>query len=62
MLEVIFFMMDCIDVLINNVGLVLGLNKVYECELDDWEIMIDMNIKGLLYFICLILSFMIEYD
>lgn len=55
-------MMDCIDVLINNVGLVLGLNKVYECELDDWEIMIDMNIKGLLYFICLILSFMIEYD
>lgn len=38
-----------IDVLINNAGKALGLSKLYEGELDDWEEMIDTNIKGLLY-------------
>ena len=37
-----------IDVLINNAGLALGLEKEYEGNLDDWETMIDTNIKGLL--------------
>jgi 3-hydroxy acid dehydrogenase / malonic semialdehyde reductase len=38
-----------IDVLINNAGLSRGLDKVYEGKLEDWEEMIDTNIKGLLY-------------
>ena len=55
-------MTDRIDALINNAGLALGLNKAYECELDDWEIMIDTNIKGLLHLTRLILPSMIEHD
>jgi hypothetical protein len=37
-----------IDVLVNNAGLALGLEAEYEGSLDDWETMIDTNIKGLL--------------
>ena len=37
-----------VDVLINNAGLALGLEKEYEGDPMDWEIMIDTNIKGLL--------------
>ena len=38
-----------IDVLINNAGLSRGLDKQYEAPRQDWEEMIDTNIKGLLY-------------
>lgn len=38
-----------IDVLINNAGLALGLEKEYEGDYRDWDTMIDTNIKGLLY-------------
>lgn len=38
-----------IDVLINNAGLAVGLNTIQEGNVDDWERMIDTNIKGLLY-------------
>ncbi|MBV9387058.1 MAG: SDR family oxidoreductase [Chroococcidiopsidaceae cyanobacterium CP_BM_ER_R8_30] len=38
-----------IDVLINNAGLSRGLDKIYEGDLQNWEEMIDTNIKGLLY-------------
>jgi NADP-dependent 3-hydroxy acid dehydrogenase YdfG len=38
-----------IDVLINNAGLAVGLNPLQEGVVDDWERMIDTNIKGLLY-------------
>jgi 3-hydroxy acid dehydrogenase/malonic semialdehyde reductase len=38
-----------IDVLINNAGLAVGLNPIDKGEVDDWERMIDTNIKGLLY-------------
>jgi NADP-dependent 3-hydroxy acid dehydrogenase YdfG len=38
-----------IDVLVNNAGLAVGLNKIQDGEIDDWERMIDTNIKGLLY-------------
>ena len=38
-----------IDVLINNAGLAAGLGSIQEGEIDDWEQMIDTNIKGLLY-------------
>ena len=37
-----------IDVLINNAGLALGLDKEYEGDPEDWNTMIDTNIKGLL--------------
>lgn len=37
-----------IDVLINNAGLALGLEPEYEGDFEDWETMIDTNIKGLL--------------
>ena len=38
-----------IDILINNAGLALGLERTNNADLEDWEIMIDTNIKGLLY-------------
>jgi NADP-dependent 3-hydroxy acid dehydrogenase YdfG len=37
-----------ISVLINNAGLVLGVEKEFEVNPDDWDVMIDTNIKGLL--------------
>lgn len=37
-----------IDVLVNNAGLALGLEPEYEGSMDDWETMIDTNVKGLL--------------
>lgn len=38
-----------IDVLINNAGLAAGLELFNESDIDDWERMIDTNVKGLLY-------------
>lgn len=38
-----------IDVLINNAGLAAGLSHIHEGDYNDWEQMIDTNIKGLLY-------------
>lgn len=38
-----------IDILVNNAGLAVGLNHIHEGVIDDWERMIDTNIKGLLY-------------
>ncbi len=38
-----------IDVLINNAGLASGLDFIHEANIDDWEKMIDTNVKGLLY-------------
>ncbi len=38
-----------IDILINNAGLSRGLKKAYEDDIEDWEEMVDTNIKGLLY-------------
>jgi 3-hydroxy acid dehydrogenase/malonic semialdehyde reductase len=40
---------QAIYILINNAGLSRGLEKVYEGKIDDWEEMIDTNVKGLLY-------------
>jgi NADP-dependent 3-hydroxy acid dehydrogenase YdfG len=39
---------QAIDVLINNAGLVLGVDKEFEGDPDEWDIVIDTNIKGLL--------------
>jgi 3-hydroxy acid dehydrogenase/malonic semialdehyde reductase len=49
-----------IDVLINNAGLALGLGMAHQTNLDQWETMIDTNIKGLIYFTRLILPGMVE--
>ncbi len=49
-----------IDVLINNAGLALGLEKEYEGNYDDWDTMIDTNIKGLLTMTRLIVPGMVE--
>lgn len=38
-----------IDVLVNNAGLARGFDKIYEGKVEDWNEMIDTNIKGLLY-------------
>lgn len=38
-----------IDLLVNNAGLAVGLSSIQEGVIDDWERMIDTNIKGLLY-------------
>lgn len=40
---------QAIDVLINNAGLSRGLDKQYEAPQQDWEEMVDTNIKGLIY-------------
>lgn len=40
---------DRIDILINNAGLASGLSTIDEGNIDDWETMIDTNVKGLLY-------------
>ncbi len=50
-----------IDVLINNAGLALGRDFFDEAPLDDWETMIDTNLKGLLYVSKAVVPFMIEH-
>jgi 3-hydroxy acid dehydrogenase / malonic semialdehyde reductase len=49
-----------VDVLVNNAGLASGLALLQEGDLDDWETMIDTNIKGLLYITRLIAPLMIN--
>lgn len=49
-----------IDILVNNAGLALGLEPEYEGNLDDWETMIDTNIKGLLTMTRLIVPGMVK--
>ena len=49
-----------IDVLINNAGLALGLDKEYEGDFDDWDTMIDTNIKGLLNMTRFVVPAMVE--
>lgn len=48
-----------IDILLNNAGLALGLEPAFGADLDQWEIMVDTNIKGLLYMTRLILPGMV---
>lgn len=48
-----------IDVLVNNAGLASGFSTVQEGDIDDWEKMIDTNVKGLLYISRAVLPIMI---
>ena len=50
------------DVLVNNAGLSRGLDKLQNASFDDWEEMIDTNIKGLLYISRLIVEMMVKVD
>lgn len=49
-----------IDVLINNAGLVIGIDKEHEGSLDEWDIVIDTNIKALLAMTRMIVPGMVE--
>jgi hypothetical protein len=49
-----------IDVLVNNAGLALGLEPEYVGDFEDWETMIDTNVKGLLYMTRLVVPGMVE--
>lgn len=49
-----------IDVLVNNAGLVIGVDKEFEGNLDEWDIMIDTNIRGLLAMTRLVVPGMVE--
>lgn len=49
-----------IDVLVNNAGLAVGLDPIFSGEVDDWERMIDTNIKGLLYVTRTVSPMMVE--
>lgn len=49
-----------IDVLVNNAGLALGLEPSHQVNIEDWEVMVDTNIKGLMYCTRAILPGMVE--
>lgn len=51
-----------VDILINNAGLSRGLDKLYQGDIQDWEEMIDTNIKGLLYMTRSLLPGMVSRD
>ncbi|MGH8274910.1 MAG: SDR family oxidoreductase [Gammaproteobacteria bacterium] len=49
-----------IEVLVNNAGLALGLGPAHKADMNDWETMVDTNIKGLLYLTRALLPGMVE--
>ena len=49
-----------IDILVNNAGLAVGLGPIQEGVIDDWERMIDTNVKGLLYVSRKVLPWLVE--
>jgi 3-hydroxy acid dehydrogenase / malonic semialdehyde reductase len=49
-----------IDILVNNAGLALGLDPAPKANLDDWETMVDTNVKGLMYCTRFVLPGMVE--
>jgi len=51
-----------IDLLVNNAGLALGLEPAHRCDMEDWQRMVDTNIKGLLYCTRAILPGMVARD
>jgi NADP-dependent 3-hydroxy acid dehydrogenase YdfG len=49
-----------IDILVNNAGLSRGLDKLYQGKIEDWEEMLDTNVKGLLYVTRAVVPGMVE--
>lgn len=49
-----------VDVLINNAGLALGLEPAHRADIDDWQMMVDTNIKGLMTITRILLPGMVE--
>lgn len=49
-----------LEVLVNNAGLAKGIDKMQDSSLEDWDSMVDTNIKGLLYMTRGLLPFMID--
>lgn len=51
-----------IDLLLNNAGLALGLEAFQDARMDDWEQMIDTNIKGLIYVSRAVIPYMLAQE
>jgi len=49
-----------IDILINNAGNAHGFDSVHEANIDDWDAMIDSNVKGLMYVTKAIIPYMVK--
>jgi NADP-dependent 3-hydroxy acid dehydrogenase YdfG len=49
-----------IDILINNAGLALGRDYFEDADLEDWETMLDTNVKGMMYVTKAVVPYMIE--
>jgi len=49
-----------IDILVNNAGLALGRDSFENADIDDWDTMIDTNVKGLLYMSKAVLPYFIK--
>ncbi len=49
-----------IDILVNNAGLAAGLKAIHEGDVEDWEQMIDTNVKGLLFISRQIMPYMVK--
>lgn len=49
-----------VDVLVNNAGLALGLDPAQRASLDDWDTMVDTNVKGMMYVTHAVLPSMVE--
>ena len=54
--------LDNIDVLLNNAGLAVGLEPSWDVDIDDWDRMVDTNIKGLMYCTRALLPQMVKCD
>lgn len=53
---------NSIDILLNNAGLALGMEPAHEASLEDWDIMVETNIKGLYHLTRIVLPGMVERD
>jgi len=51
---------QAVDILVNNAGLALGRDSFLDADLNDWETMIDTNVKGLLYTSKAVLPYLIK--
>ena len=54
------FRRKAVDILVNNAGLVIGVDKEHEGNLDEWDIVIDTNVKALLAMTRLVVPGMVE--